>query len=393
MNLRLFKNKKEIYGTTISEAETARNTSLVSDSLDFSPYVKPEVEFRICSEYYRTIGKVQNAVEGFVAEVLSRDWYYQGPEESVKQLEDWEESINLSRLLEYVIRDWLVCGNSIIGVSDWEPVQITSVVGIKRNQYGVPEHFVQLINGKEVLLRSEAFIHTKFIEFNREAWGLGMLHSLLTTFDYNSRRRSLPQLEIYRRKVQLLYRILERYGSPVTVWFFENVARSEFEKQVEELRALEAGDRRILSKKVEIATETIDSRGTLLNATVPDLNADVETGLQSSSNRMISQPSAMADARAAKEKDDVRGLYIAEKIRALMNTFVIPRLVSSKRAEFKWGKQDSFEFDFNQLLQAASAGFVSPDEARVILKSVGWKLDDPLFKRHFSSSKPLQNDK
>jgi hypothetical protein len=89
----------------------------------------------------------------------------------------------------------------------------------------------------------------------------------------------------------------------------------------------------------------------------------------------------MADARAAMEKDDVRGLYIAEKIRTMMNTLVIPRIVSSRNTEFKWGKQDSFEFDFKQLMEARSAGFVSPEEARAILKSVGWKLDDGLFRK------------
>ncbi len=387
MNLRMWRNRKEIYGATISENSISSSSSLISDSSDFSPYVRPEVEFRTCTEYYRTVGKVQNAVEGFVSEVLSRDWYYDGPDEAVRLLEEWERRVSLTRLLEYIIRDWLICGNSLIGISDWQPVQITSIVGLKRSKYGLSEQFVQVVNGREILLEAGEFIHTKFIEFNREAWGMGMFHSLLTTFDYNSRRRSLPQLEIYRRKVQLLYRILERYGSPVTVWFFENVARAEFEKQVEELRSLEAGDRRILSKKVEIATETIDSRGNLLNATVPDLNADVESGLQTSANRVITQPSAMADARAAADKDDVRVLYIAEKIRSIMNTYFIPRVVSSKKAEFKWGKQDSFDFNFDQLLKAGSAGFVSPEEARGILKSVGWKLDDSVFDKHLASRK------
>jgi hypothetical protein len=350
------------------------------------------VDFKICYEYYKTIGKVQNAVESYIAEILSRDWYYEGSPELVAQLEAWETKINLTRLLEYVVRDWLICGNSIIGISDWEPVQLTSIVGMKRNDYGIVEKFAQAIDGREVLLEPSEFVHSKFIEVNREAWGIGMFHSLLTSFDYNSRRRSLPQLEIYRRKIQLLYRILERYGSPVTVWFFENVARAEFEKQVEELRALEAGDRRILSKKVEIASETIDSRGNLLNATVPDLNADVESGLQTSANRVITQPSAMADARAAAEKDDARVLFIAEKIRTLMNSLILPNVThSNKPIEFKWGKQDSFEFNFEQLLEASTAGFVSSDEAREILRSVGWKLDDKSHSKSVSQAKSVDN--
>jgi hypothetical protein len=75
---------------------------------------------------------------------LSRDWYYEGPAADVARLEEWEKKSNLSRIFEYVIRDWLICGNSLIGISDWEPVQITSVVGVKRDHYGTAEYFVQI---------------------------------------------------------------------------------------------------------------------------------------------------------------------------------------------------------------------------------------------------------
>lgn len=368
VNLRFWR-KQEIYGATLSEAGQAAS-SQVSDR--FYQYVRPEVDFATCYEYYRTVGKVQNAAESYVSQVLSRDWYFEGPQDAVRQLEKWEDRFNLSRLLEYIVRDWLVCGNSLVGVSDWQPVQITSIVGVKRNQYGIAEQYLQRVNGREVLLDSSKFIHTQYIELNREAWGVGMFHSLLTTFDYG-RKKSLPQLEIYRRQIQLFHRVLERYGSPVTVWFFDNITKAEFDSQVEELRALEAGDRRILNKKVEIVTETIDGRGNLINATSPMINQEIEAGLQTSANRLITQPSAMADAREANAKDSARLLSIEERIRRVMNTLIIPRLTSSQ-VEFKWGKQDSYEFNFDQLLQAKNAGFISVEEGRRILASVGWKL-------------------
>lgn len=369
MNLHRFWRKQEIYGATISEA-TRPGSSQVSDSSSCQ-YVRPEVDFSTCYEYYRTVGKVQNAVESYVSHVLSRDWYFEGPQEVVRQLEEWEERFNLSRLLEYIVRDWLVCGNSLVGVSDWQPVQITSIVGAKRNQYGIAEQYVQQVNGREVLLDASKFIHTQYIELNREAWGVGMFHSLLTTFAYG-RKRSLPQLDIYRRQIQLFFKVLERYGSPVTVWFFDNIGKAEFEKQVEDLRTLEAGDRRILSKKIEIATETIDGRGDLINSISPVINQETDAGLQTSANRLITQPSAMADARVGSRYDDARATAIMEKIRRVMNALIIPRIGSG--AEFRWGKKDDFEFDFDQLLQAKNAGFISVEEGREILASVGWKL-------------------
>lgn len=381
-NLRFWQKRQEgtttLYGATIQAAANGTSSQVSDHSLYSQQHVAPTVDFRTAYEYYKTVGKVQNAVESYVSEILSRDWYFTGDEQGVRAMEEWELRFDLSRLIEYIVRDWLVCGNSIIGVSDWQPVQMSSIVGMKRSPYGATEQFVQQVNGREVALDAGGFIHTRYIEINREAWGVGMFHSLLATFEYGGRRRSLPNLEIYRRQIQLFYRILERYGSPVTVWFFENVAKAEFDKQVEELRALEPGDRRILSKKVEIATETIDGRGNLINAATPVINEEIEAGLQTSANRLLTQPSAMADARISEEKDSARLLGISERIRRIMNALFIPRITAA-RVEFKWGKQDSYEFDFEQLLKAKSAGLLGAQEGRAILASVGWKLDDRLF--------------
>src|SRR3974377_443639 len=93
--------------------------------------LRPEVYFDVAFEYYKTVAKVQNAVDTFIADILTRDWYYDGPEQKVKSAETWEDVFKFEGLLESTIRDWLVCGNSIVGITDWKPAQMYYVVGMK----------------------------------------------------------------------------------------------------------------------------------------------------------------------------------------------------------------------------------------------------------------------
>lgn len=351
---------------------------------------RPAVPFSYSYELYDTIGKVQNTVESYINELLSRDWYFDGSSAGVKAMETFEEDFNFSRLLEYIIRDWLVTGNSIIGITDWQPVQITAVTGLARDRYGSTTDYFITIDGKEqsllksVNLTVDDYIHTKYIEKNRDAFGIGMFYSLTTAFLYPNapNKTSLPILELYRQHLQNLAKIEEKYASPRVAWVFENMSQEIIDSTINPLlRAWKPGERLALGKTPQLLTETIDARGQLINSIAPVIDGEVEAGLQSSANRLITQPSAMADAREANTKDDARLLGIMEKIRRLVNALIIPKITQSK-CEFKWGSQDSFDTEMPPGLDIAiKLGVVGKLEARAILTSMGWKLDDALYNK------------
>lgn len=435
----IFEKGSNIIGKTSDTEKGLKHSSRVTD-YSYSGYnqvIRPEVEFALSYEYYDTVGKVQNVVESFVSEILSRDWYYvdkvleakkqqeqkkqsatlkkikqkqmlammQGkpapnvaaemlklqiayesdsPDESpgVKQMEEWETGFALSNLIEYIVRDLLVCGNTIIGATDWQPVQMDSLVGLKRDEFGKVTQYVQQINGKWLPLPLDVkdYIHVKYIDRKRKPWGVGLYHALSTTFLHNS-EESVAELDLYRRHIQNTGKIEEKYASPVVIWAYENIDQRTYEQMKVQMDNLQPGDRRITTRKPELITETIDGRSALIASITPIIDKEIEAGLQSSANRLLTEPSAMADAREANDKDDSRSLLMMEKIRRVMNEEVIPRVLGNEGdIEFVWGSQDEFKIEMPPgIVDGIKLGVIAKEEARDILRAQGWKLDDAAF--------------
>lgn len=393
--------------------------------------IKPMVDFAKSYEYYKTIGKVQNTIEDIVFDILSTKWYFvdldeeqkaqdkakkdaekrrndkqkqmadtfkqiqQPPQQDQKkeandadnskppgvvEAEQWAKKFKLRRLIEYMIRDMMVTGNCMIGTTDWQPVQIDSIVGLKRDEFGVVSEYIQMVRGRwvQLPLKPEQYIHCKFIEINRNAWAIGMFHSLTDQFTHNN-KPSVPEFEIYRRHIQNAAKIEEKYASPVVIWAYENITPEVYKRQKKELESLSPGDRRITSRKPELITETIDGRSALIGTITPIIDDEINSGLGSSANRMINKPSAMADARVANQKDDGRKLGIMEKIFHIINEDIIP-LITDSNVEFRWGAQNKLNVELPQgLADAVQIGLVGIHEGRNILAEQSWHLDDAAF--------------
>jgi hypothetical protein len=346
----------------------------------------PRVDFKTAWEMYRTIPKIQNAVESVVLDILSRDWYYEGEDESkVKQLEDWEETHNASEIFESLIREWLVCGNHILGFSDWKAVQMQTVIGLERDSGGNIKQFIQQFsnNPQPAKLEAKKFCFSKYIDADREAWGLGAFHSLLETWVNEKGKDSKSLAWIYRDMKQLMYKIIKRFGSPRVIWGFDGIDKDVFDKDVAPLvESMEEGDRLALGKTPQLIQESVDGKGRF-SEYITDIGKEMDVGLQSSANRLITEPSAMADAREANRKDDSRVLGIMEKIRRLMNDVIIPKILEEKGSvEFKWGTKDSFNLEFPPSLQAAiNTGTINQKIARHILKNhLRWNIPEDMLK-------------
>lgn len=380
---------QQFYGFISQEITGAKDnsgkpSSQVSDF--YVPYVVPPFgSFIQCQEYYRTIGKVQNVIDSMVANIINREWYFESDKPSrVKAMEDWEEKFNLSDIIEHIVRDWLMCGNSILGFSDWQPMQLSTILGMKRDIYGVPEYFVQTVNGKVVDIQAKPFLFTKFIEINRDAWGIPLFGSLIASnYTDIDGKQPLPMLQVYRQMLLDSGRIYHKYASPRAIWSFPDANKEVLEKDIKPLMdAMRPGDRLALNTLPTLVTEQIEFRNRF-DVIVKMINDETEAGLQSSTNRLITQPSAMADAKEAGAQDDDRVLGIMEKLRRVINKFIIPRVIGEANVcFFKWGSKDTIELEFPEgLLNAVQMGVISLAEARMILSIKGWKLDDGLFQQ------------
>jgi hypothetical protein len=368
-------NKENISGEVISEnhSKTAVNYSI---SRDYA--VSPLIPFSQCQEYYLTVGKVQNTIESFVSQIINRDWYFESDDDNVVQmLKEWESDVKLSRLIEDIVRNWLIHGHVIIGKSDLSHVQYSTIVGMVRDEYGHPLKFVQQLGYDKTELKADDFISEPFIQLDRSGWGVGLYHSLMSSYSEDG-KTSEPLLSIYRRMEQDISKIHHKYASPRTIISFPEASQTQMDNDILPLlKSQKQGDRLAINFKPELISESIDGKARFTDS-INQINSEIEAGLQSSSSRLITQPSAMADAREAGSQDDERVLALMEKIRRLFDEQIIPLVIGGiGKAQFKWGAKDDFDLTFpSGLEKAMQLGIVSKDEAREILKSRGWKIED-----------------
>ena len=139
------------------------------------------------------------------------------------------------------------------------------------------------------------------------------------------------------------------------------------------------GDRAVFNTKIEIIQETVDGNARFIEH-VNKIIDEVDTGLASSANRIITEPSAMADAKEAGQQDDDRTLGIMERIRIFMNKEVIPRITGLQPGQivFKWGAKDSFDVELPEAIEKAiELKIITPETARLMLEEqYRWKIPD-----------------
>ena len=371
----IFREEK-VTGAVIKEAHSSTHTDY-NISRDYA--VPPTVQFSKCMEYYLTVGKVQNVIESFISQIINRDWFWESEDESmIKQMEKWEGQIHFSKFIEDLVRNWLIFGHIIIGKSDMAHVQYSTIKGMVRDEFGHAKKFIQQLGYDQIELDAKDFFSEPFIHLDRQGFGIGLYHSLMNSYIDENGKGSKPLLEIYRDMEQDIAKIHRKYASPRTIFSFPEASQAQMDTDILPLmKNLKQGDRLAINFKPELIQETVDGKARFTDS-ITQINAEVESGLQSSASRLITQPSAMADARVAQGADDERVLAVMEKIRRFIDERVLPHVLGeSNVCSFNWGAKDDFDLTFPAGLEKAiSLGLVKPEEAREILASRGWKLPE-----------------
>ena len=371
-----------IHGEVVSEyVEAHGDSSQVGYGISREEIVAPSVPFSTCQEYYKTVGKVQNTIESFISQVINRDWFFEAKDEKDEQvietLNAWSEQIGLSKWIEDLSRNWLIHGHVIIGKTDLLHVQYSSIVGMQRDEFGHPLKYIQQVGYNTTELPAKDFFEAPFIELDRGGWGFGLYHSLMMSY-HEDGKQSVPLLSIYRRMEQDISKIHHKYASPRTILAFPEASSEQMSDDIIPLvKQMKQGDRLALNYRPELISESVDAKARFVES-IDQINSEIESGLQSSSSRLITNPSAMADATVASAQDDERVQGLMEKIRRFIDEEIIPSIIGDKnRVYFKWGSKDSFDLEFPSGLQTAlSVGVITTNDAREILKARGWKIED-----------------
>ena len=380
--------RSAIHGRKLSEASSfvgnTRPGGLSGTNWD---RIYPRVEFWQRNEYYRTIGRVQNVVESYVLDIQNREYFYDAGKnedqtdlkEYIKLMENWEEQVVAKKILSTMVRNWIVFGTFIISPVDWEFVQLQSIQAKRRDQYGITQEYIQIINGQEVKMDATQYLEVPYIDLDREPWGVGMFDSLMSQ-DYIDIDGRAPQstCKLYRQALQDNMKIHHKFASPRVIYSVPNANEETIDNDIVPIiEGMVPGDRAVFNEEINISQETVDGNARFIEH-VNKIIDEMDTGLQSSANRVIAEPSAMADAKEAGSADDDRTLGIMEKITIFMNKEVIPRVTGLDAGVlvFKWGAKDQFDLEFPPAMKdAIDTGVINKYQAQVILEEqYHWKI-------------------
>ena len=346
---------------------------------------QPPIHFDKRFEYYMTVGKIQNVIDSMKNDITNRSWFFKDTSDGgkggaytkeLKIMEDWaDKTVQVSEFLSEMIYNWTIAGTYIVSPIDWMPLQLRSLRSKLRDNFGNTVFYIQVINGKEVFLNAAEYMEVPFINLDRAAWGVGLYDSIMNNqyLDVDGQQPNAT-LEIYRQTLQDQGRILHKFSNPLTFYMpaeGETVGQETIDNDIVPLiEGAKAGDRIAINKRIEIVKEDIDGKSRFTEY-ADDVHEEVDAGLQSSKNRLLTDPSAMADAREAGAQDDDRILGIMEKIRVFMNKSVIPAVLGIEAGwiEWQWGEKDSFNKVMPpHLQQALELGVMQPEEVRQVLE-------------------------
>jgi hypothetical protein len=360
----------------------AGNSSSVGNLLENR--IPPPIPFIKRKEYYKSIGRVQNVTDSFVLDILNRGWYFDDDgkyPEQLKLMDEWEETNNLSNILENMVRNWIIFGVNIISPVDWLNVQLEGIVAKRRDRAGDTLEYIQMVAGQEQRLDATQFLEVPYIHLDREAWPIGMFESLMAQdfLDIDG-KPGKATLEYYRQIIQDESKVLHKIGSPRVIYKIPGANQEVIDNDIVPIiEGMGPGDRAIINENIEQVQEEVDGR-TRFTESVQHVIDEVDTGMQSSKNRLITEPSAMADASEAGSQDDDRTLGLMEKIRRFMNREVIPRITGLDAGElqYKWGAKDTFDLVLPPALEkAVQLGIILPGQAAEILTDdFSWKIPE-----------------
>lgn len=346
---------------------------------------EPHIPFDKRIEFYMTVGKIQNVVDAMVLDITNRSFFFKDTTDGgkggaytkeLRSMEKWQKSkVQLSEMFAEVVRNWLINGVHILSPIDWQPVQLRSIRSKIRDNNGITKQYIQVINGQEKFLDATQFLEIPYINMDVAAWGVGLFDSIMNRnyLDVDGHQPNAT-LEIYRQTLQDQGRILHKFSSPRTYYMPADgvtVSKDVIDNDIVPIiEASHPGDRAVMSQRMEILTEDIDGKARFTEY-ADDINDEVEAGLQSSKNRLLIEPSAMADAKEAGEQDDDRSLGLMEKLRVFMNQTIIPHVlhIDAGWIEFSWGEKDAFNLQVPPaLIQTVQAGIITPQQALLMLE-------------------------
>lgn len=224
----------------------------------YNNHDSPEVSFKQKIEYHNMSPQLQVGVTGYSRLLdLANIQINTDDNEAKKIIENWNETTDFKTKFEAMGNTFLICGNSILEkldektTQDVEEVDMTTITGKKRDDYGKTLYYIQETGGEKKPLGQNNI--NRYIEFNlntisKSVWSPCIFESAAIPRRVGN-RTTFPLVELVIGLEDAMSTIILNNAYPEQYYTFEGVGEDELQTEAEKIRKRKPGDKIIGTKK------------------------------------------------------------------------------------------------------------------------------------------------
>ncbi len=299
----------------INPIESEGNAIVVEEGIktevnyhEWAEGTKPEVDFSKIFYLNDHDSRLYLASDTYVQLILGSGMVISGKnQKAVTALEKWAKDNYIEEKIEDGCHSYVIVGNVIFElirkgkkVVDIDEVDITTIIGAKRDKTGKVHSYTQHVNDKDIEIDAKDLAHLKFTSRRQELWGRALAQSIVTPKIVNGKHIESSVEEMWAIE-DAMVKIFKSYASPMMMIQFEDVGEDFIEDKQQEFKKMGSGAKIITDKafKAEVFEVNPASK---FDKYIEHMEKDVvEAGTQFASQILTAGFTARASSESASD--------------------------------------------------------------------------------------------
>lgn len=269
---------------------------------------KPEVSFAKIFYLNDHDSRLYLASDTYTQLILGSGMVISGKnQKAVLALEKWIEDNYIEEKVEDGCHSYVIVGNVCFElirkgkrVVDIDEIDITTMIGAKRDKTGAVLSYTQHVNDKDIEIEASDVAHLRLTSRRQEMWGRALAQSIVTPKSVNGKLIESSVEEMWSIEDSMV-KIFKSYASPMMMIQFEDVGEDFIEDKQQEFKKMGAGAKIITDKafKAEVFEVNPASK---FDKYIEHMEKDViEAGTQFASQILTAGFTARASSESASD--------------------------------------------------------------------------------------------
>ena len=346
---------------------------------------EPAVSLAAQMAIYLADPMARSAVDFLAEQVAGPGFYTTAEDEKAKELiDDYCARINLDDMMLTTAKEVVGFGNCF-----WERTEdsvkiipILSVDKVIRSPQGLVQGYRQNQAYGGGTLKPDDVVHFRWNPVNGEAFGTGLLRTLLESLRVSDGETRLCFAEMKARMQKAMIDQFEKFSAPNELWIFKNLGPDELQAYANSLKRIPKKGARFAYNDEADVKQATQQLGRGWEAYAENIINDFLLGLQTPIPRLFTTPGfTEASAGAALEAAERKVMSIQRFFKRIVEGEVFNPLLRKAeydpvevRVRLNWGQPEIPELEVSDMILAFEKGAISSEELRNMLIKSGWEL-------------------